>query len=68
MNKYNQFLPKIDKDYHAMVGLSKRMKLPEKLEVEEAKALKIKMQERVMELWNLHQSSLSSTLDMERIL
>ena len=47
---------KIDKDYHAMVGLSKRLKVPneDELDLDYAKELKIKMQERVMELWNEH--------------
>lgn len=45
-------LHKIDKDYHAMVGLSRKMKIPENIGLENAKLMKVKMQERVMELWN----------------
>ena len=45
-------LHRIDKDYHAMVGLSRKLKVPESIDLEMAKQLKVKMQERVMELWN----------------
>ena len=38
-----------------MMGLAKRMKMPEDITLDQAKELKINMQERVMELWNEHQ-------------
>ncbi len=51
---------KVDLEYHTLFGLTKREKSPEddQIEVERAKELKISMQERVMELWNLNQHSL----------
>ena len=42
----------MDKDYFSMIGLAKRMRIPDNLTLDQAKELKIKMQERVMELWN----------------
>lgn len=53
-SKYEQMVAKLDKDYNAMFGLCKRVSIPEIITVERAKELKIKMQERVMELWNSH--------------
>jgi len=47
-------LAKLDKDFHVMLGLGKRLKSPEDYDIEKAKELKILMQERVMELWNEH--------------
>ena len=43
---------KLDKDYHAMIGLSRRLKYPKNIELDTAKRLKVGMQERVMELWH----------------
>lgn len=57
-----------------MMGLAKRMKMPEDITLDQAKELKINMQERVMELWNEHQKieqitkNFASQFDMERIL
>jgi len=36
-------LTKIDKDFHTIIGLSKRVNLPEGLDFDTAKELKIKM-------------------------
>lgn len=36
-------LTKIDKDFHTIIGLSKKIKVPEDLDFELAKELKIKM-------------------------
>jgi hypothetical protein len=51
-----------------MVGLSRRITVPDNVSSNRAKELKIKMQERVMELWNEHQASMIKTMDMERLL
>lgn len=68
MAKFKLFQSKIDKDYYAWVGLTKRVTLPEELDFDHAKHLKYKTQERVMELWNQHQGVLSKFLDMEELL
>lgn len=38
-----------------IIGLTKRIRVPEEISLSQAMELKLKMQERVMELWNLHQ-------------
>lgn len=70
MKQYDQNSAKMDKDYFSMIGLAKRMRIPDNLTLDQAKELKIKMQERVMELWNEQQKiqqQLKSTsqFDME---
>ena len=66
-SKFESMMVKIDKDYHCMMGLSRRLKVPDDLDIEQAKLLKMQMQERLMELWN-SSSTLSNTLQTERLL
>ena len=50
----------LDKEYHAMVGLSRRVPATELqgLAVEEANELKLSLQDRVLELWGKNQHML----------
>eukprot|EP00347_Sterkiella_histriomuscorum_P001182 403373014 len=68
LQNFTKQLSKIDQDYHELIGLGRKAKIPQTLQLEQAKELKLKMQERVMELWNLYQSSLKNDYDMERLL
>jgi hypothetical protein len=51
-----------------MKGLGKRMKVKSDLDLQRAKELKLKMQERIMELWNENGTSLGELYDNELIL
>jgi hypothetical protein len=42
----------VDKEYHMMLGLTKREKVIEGISVERAQEIKLLMQERVMQMWN----------------
>jgi len=42
---------KVDKDFFMLIGLGRRLALPTHLSIEHAKELKLRTQERVMELW-----------------
>jgi hypothetical protein len=69
MQKFTQHSAKFDKDYHMLVGLNRKIKLPQEYEIEKLMSFKLSLQERVMSLWNEHQStSLSKAFDMERLL
>lgn len=63
-------MTKIDLEYNAIIGLSRRLNINTfKLEYEEAQKLKMKFQERIMALWGLYQkSSIGKGMDMERLL
>lgn len=65
---FKKMISKVDKDYFQAIGLGRRLELPKDLTVEEAKMLKLKIQERVMELWNLNQEKVFKVMDMYLLL
>ncbi|CDW91681.1 UNKNOWN [Stylonychia lemnae] len=66
--QYSKNLNKIDKELQTLLGLNRRVKMPKNYDVEQAKELKLKMQENVLKLWKMHKNLLSDKLDMEKLL
>ena len=66
--KFSKKIAKVDKDYFQAMGLGRRLELPKDVTIEDAKLLKLKIQERVMVLWTDNQSKVSKALDMDLLL
>lgn len=60
---------KIDKEFHTLVGLSRRIPTSflEHLDIEEACNLKLAVQDRVMDLWNKNHHILKSDSSLQMV-